>query len=335
MIQSSAFRLDDRSNVAEVRRAVRQHAARLGWGDTPRADAEIVATELATNLVKHARDGVIAITSHPDGRNGVLVLVSVDRGPGMSDVEQCLRDGFSTQGSPGTGLGAVRRLARSVDVLSDPSGTVVMAELEHRSGVADADAEPLPFRFAALSVAKEGEPVSGDGWACRTHRRGLAVLVCDGLGHGVEAGTVTARAIDRFRSGGWDTPKEALAGIDAALKSSRGAAAAVALVDPGAGSVTYCGIGNIAGGIFGAGRDRRLVSMNGILGGTSQRMTEFEYEWREGAVLLVHSDGVSARWQARRWPALWSRHPGVIAGVVYRDCARGTDDAVIVAVTGK
>src|SRR5690606_14957026 len=113
---------------------------------------------------------------------------------------------------------------------------------------------------------------------------------------------------------------EALTGIDAALKSSRGAAAAVALVDPEAESVTYCGIGNIAAGIFGAGRDRRLVSMNGILGGASHRMMEFEYEWSEGAVLLVHSDGVSARWQSRRWPALWSRHPGAIAGVVYRDC---------------
>jgi anti-sigma regulatory factor (Ser/Thr protein kinase) len=342
MIQSSTLRVHDRSNVAEVRRAAGEHGRRLGWSDGARADAEIVATELATNLVKHARDGVVVLISDVDGAAGALVLMAIDRGPGLGDVAKCIEDGFSTAGSPGTGLGAIRRLSQQTEIDSSLQGPIVLTQIvrpvvdaEGRSTRSERAGAPLrhsPFHVAGFALPKEGEIVNGDAWAYRVSGRSLALLVCDGLGHGFEAAEASSRAVECFQSATAATPKEAMAVIHQALRPTRGAAAAVIHLDAAAGTARFCGVGNIVAGIILEGKTRHLVSHNGILGASAPRMTEFDYEWPSDATLLMHSDGISARWQPERDPHLWCRQPALTAGVVYRDLSRGTDDIAVVAV---
>jgi anti-sigma regulatory factor (Ser/Thr protein kinase) len=327
----TAFRVADRSIVAEVRRAAAARARALGWNETACGETEIVATEVATNLAKHARDGVIALAAPPEAPAGSLLVVAVDRGPGIADLARSFRDGFSTSGSPGTGLGAIRRLAYETDVVSTPEGTVMIAELRNR-GLAPAVDGPAPVRIAGFVVPKEGQVVSGDAWAHRWLDHRLAIMVCDGLGHGYEAARCAERAVESFGSTGWQTPKQLLELANEALRPTRGAAAAAVLIDPKERRVRYCGVGNIAGGIVADGRAHHMVSHNGILGAAS-RIAEFEYAWPPGATLIMHSDGLSARWQPQRWAGIWGRHPALIAGMVYRDFARGTDDAVVVVAT--
>lgn len=328
MIDSSAVRVLDRSSVAEVRRVSLDHAMRLEWSESARGNAAIVATELASNLVKHANDGVISISSAL-GQPSRLLFVAVDHGPGMADYQQCLEDGYSTRGSPGTGLGAISRLTHQLDVYSTPEGTVMVAEMRNPSSAA----VPTGLAFAGFSVATHRESANGDNWDARSEGDSLTVLVCDGLGHGHFASLAAREAVSTFRATEWSSPKEALAFIDEALRPTRGAAAAIAMIDPTAGRVRYCGVGNISGALVSESRTRHLVSQNGILGHTGTRMTEFDYPWSTGSVLVMHSDGISARWRAEQWPSLWYRHPGIISGVIYRDFMRGNDDAVAVAVT--
>lgn len=339
----SSVRLSDRSNIAEARRAAKAHAEGLGWSGEACGDAEIVASELATNLVKHAREGAISLTSRLAGERGTLLLVSVDRGPGMGDVYRCLEDGYSTSGSPGTGLGAVRRLAE-MDIATAANGTVIVAELARaaaaakggrvaRAGVA-AGRRPAAFRAGAFALQKEGQVVNGDAWACLEIGGSLAVLVCDGLGHGSLAAEASSRAVRCFLDKGWQTPQEALARMDEALRPTRGAAAAVCLVDPAARQARYCGVGNVVAGIAAGSCSRHLVSQAGILGGGVRRLSEFEYEWLPDATLIMHSDGISGRWQPEQFTDLRGRHPALVAGCLYRDLTRGFDDVVVVAVTG-
>jgi anti-sigma regulatory factor (Ser/Thr protein kinase) len=325
---AEAFRMTDRSIVAEVRRAASARARALGWNDTACGESEIVATEMATNILKHARDGVVAIA--PDAEAGGLLLVAVDRGPGIADLARSFTDGYSTAGSPGTGLGAVRRLAYRTDVLSAADGTVLVAEL--RDGAARAANVRVPVRLTGFGVPKEGEVLNGDAWAYRRREDALAIMVCDGLGHGYEAAKASGRAVECFGSGAWETPKQLIELVNEALRPTRGAAGAVAVLDRSARRVRFCGVGNIVGGIVADGRARHLVSHNGILGAAS-RIAEFEYEWPPGAALIMHSDGLSGRWPLQRWDGIWRRHPALIAGVAYRDLARGTDDAVVVVVS--
>jgi anti-sigma regulatory factor (Ser/Thr protein kinase) len=336
MIDVSAIRLNDRSNVAELRRAAEQHARALGWNDRGRGDCELVATELGTNLIKHAREGVVAVSSERMGQVGTVLFVAVDRGPGMRDIERCLADGFSTTGSPGTGLGAIRRLSQSFDVESAPEGTVIVAEIVRGASGAPDDASvassvPRGPRAAVFAVAKEGQSVNGDAWAQRRMEGALALLVCDGLGHGANAATASARAVAAFREGAWETPRQALQTINEALRPTRGAAASVVMLDYGRRVARFCGVGNTVAGVVAEGHVRHFVSHNGTLGAAVPKMVEFEYPWPPGSTVLLHSDGVSGRWQPARWSHLWQRHPGLVAGTLYRDLARGTDDVVIVA----
>lgn len=328
---ASAFRINDRSIVAEVRRAAAAQARAMGWSDTACGESEIVATELATNLLKHARDGVVALSRAPAVPEG-LVLIAIDRGPGIADLARSFGDGFSTSGSPGTGLGAIRRLAFETDVVSAPDGTVMVAEMRNRAAPPPKNSERASARIAGFGVPKDGQPVNGDAWAHRSVDRTLAIMVCDGLGHGYDAAKASERAIDCFNREGWKTPKELLELANDALRPTRGAAAAVAVIELVERRVRFAGIGNIVAGIVVDDRAHHMVSSNGILG-TATRFTEFDYAWPRGATLIMHSDGLSARWQPTRWGGVWKRHPALIAGLVYRDLARGTDDAVIVVVS--
>ncbi len=335
-MSTTAIRIGDRSNVAEVRRAARTHAERLEWREGDRGDCEIVATELATNIVKHASEGAVAVTSWAEGDAGVVLVTAIDRGPGMN-VERCLEDGYSTAGSAGIGLGAVRRLS-SAGFDSTEDGTVIVAELRHptgaarRAGILEVARASPPLEVGGLVMPMEREAVSGDAWACRRRDGSLAVLVSDGLGHGQAAHEASMRAIREFCEAAWRTPREGLETIHRVLRSTRGAACALALIEPERAIVRFCGVGNISASLVDADETRHLVSQNGILGAMVPRLTEFEYPWSGTASLVLHSDGINSRWHPRRWPGLWRRHPALIAAVLYRDCARGNDDVVAVVV---
>src|SRR5690606_14222073 len=168
MIESSAIRLLDRSSVAEARRSAVEHAARAGFDDPGRSDVAIVATELATNLLRHARGGVLSVSSRLQCADGKLLLVAVDQGPGIDDLDKCFADGYSSAGSSGTGLGAISRLSTCVDVYSTPKGTVLAAELM-RAAHGSAGSR----RVGGFTLAKEGQDANGDAWDCRTITAGL------------------------------------------------------------------------------------------------------------------------------------------------------------------
>src|ERR1700730_547874 len=101
-------------------------AAELGFSAT---DSTLIATaisELARNIVSYARKGEITVkTIHAFSRHGILVIAS-DEGPGIPDVLQAMRDGFSTSGSLGLWLPGVRRLMDEFQIASPPRrGTTV------------------------------------------------------------------------------------------------------------------------------------------------------------------------------------------------------------------
>jgi anti-sigma regulatory factor (Ser/Thr protein kinase) len=329
MIETLAVRMTDSSKVAELRRMTLDYAKGLGWSEHDSGQAALIATEMGTNLIKHARDGAIVIMVDEVHSGTRLQLVSVDHGPGISDVEACLQDGYSTAGSPGTGLGAVRRMATSMDLFSAPGkGTVLSAELlgpARASGIA-----PNGYSIAGVCIPCPGESVSGDGWDYSIRDGALFIMVCDGLGHGIFAAEATKLAIAAFRREPAASVTDYLARIHEALRTTRGAAAAVVMIDRRAGKARFCGIGNIAGSIV-IGHDvRHMVSHNGILGHAAPRIAEFTYPWNDACQLVMHSDGLSGRWRADEWPGLWQRSPALIAGALCRDWDRGRDDVTAV-----
>jgi len=104
----------------------------------------------------------------------------------------------------------------------------------------------------------------------------------------------------------------------------------VALIDWQKASVAYAGVGNICGLVAASDRSKGMVSHNGILGAQLLRTQQFEYGLSRDSKVIMHSDGMSARWSLSSYPGLSVRHASVIAGVLYRDHSRSRDDVTIV-----
>jgi len=320
--------VSDASQVGEVRRAVARMAQTLALSESRRGDASIVATELATNLVRHARHGRILLQVMWHGTSGSLEILSVDGGPGMADVQRCLRDGYSTIGTPGNGLGAVKRLSDDFDIHSTPGqGTVIVSRVD-----ASTMSSSL-FTIGAVTLPAPGEHVCGDTWRSGERERELAVMVADGLGHGPEAAAAAQLAGVAFEAGAFAPPEQFYRSAHQSLTGSRGAALARAVIGA-SGDVQYSGVGNIAGSLVGSERSRGLASQNGTVGvQIRSHIAAFSHVMPAPGVLVMHSDGITSRWSFDLYPGLLLRHPAVIAGVLSRDFVRGRDDATVLAVS--
>lgn len=318
------------SQVAEARRAALGCAAALRFDADDQGKVALVATELATNLVKHGGGGELVVDARRDDLATAVELLAIDSGRGMADWAKCADDGYSTSGSPGTGLGAIRRASDAFDVYSRPEkGTVVFARIAGRSGT-PRGVEGL--ELGVVSVPYPGETECGDGWAVMSRPTVLRVLVVDGLGHGVPAAEASRAAVDAFQRGRDDSPTASMARIHESIRHTRGAAAAVGEVDVAGGVLTFCGVGNIAGLIASGDAERHLVTHNGTVGHDARRMQLFTYPWPKGSFLLLHSDGLTTHWRAGDYPGLLACRPAVAAGVLYRDFRRRRDDATVLVL---
>lgn len=328
MSNSLALPIVEPSQAGEARRTAVALASRLGFNETERGKVGLVVTEVANNLVRHARDGVLllqAVEKH--GIAGVEIL-ALDKGPGIDNISQCLQDGFSTAGTPGNGLGAIMRLSAFFDVYSIPKvGTAILTHLWRH---------PLPvnqphdnLEIGAVCLPKSGEEVSGDTWASELSSNRSLLLVADGLGHGLLAAQASLEAVRVFRENVRRHPQEIMAAAHAALRSTRGAAVAIAAIDLEHQAVRFAGIGNIAGAILSPEGSCNMVSYNGTVGHEVRKIHEFTYQWPRGALLVMHSDGLGTQWRLERYPGLSTRHPSLIAGVLYRDFNRGRDDVTV------
>ena len=317
------------SQVAEARRRATGVAEALGFDGTAAGRAAIVATELATNLVKYATGGEMLIGAYEDVTGTGVEILALDRGTGIADIADALRDGHSTGGSPGTGLGAVRRQSQAFDIAAWPGrGLAVLARV---AGNVVKPSRSIPG-WGAIGVPLRGETVNGDAHCIRPHGDGWTALVVDGLGHGPQAAQASEAAVRAFRNHEREAPGSILAAIHAALGHTRGAAASVARYEPGRGTLTFAGIGNVAGAIVTDGAVKRLVSLSGTAGLVARRIQEFEYPFTPRSLLVMCSDGIGTNWSLDAYPGLVGAHPSLVAGVIYRDFARVRDDATVLVV---
>ncbi|MFZ0761034.1 MAG: anti-sigma regulatory factor [Candidatus Sulfotelmatobacter sp.] len=116
-------------DIVNARQQGRLLATALGFSS---GDATLIATaisELARNIVTYAKSGEIRLKAINGSPRQGIQLVAQDQGPGISDIPQALRDGFSTSGSLGMGLPGVRRLVDEFEIVSEKNrGTTVTAQ---------------------------------------------------------------------------------------------------------------------------------------------------------------------------------------------------------------
>jgi anti-sigma regulatory factor (Ser/Thr protein kinase) len=329
-LQHAAFAMDDGSRVGEARRHATDLALRAGLDEVHAGRVALVVTELGNNLVRHAEGGALLIGV--DAERSEVEVISTDRGPGMQDVARSLRDGFSTGGTPGTGLGAVQRLSTDFHIHSSAGeGTVIVSRVR---SPATAGAEPAPpaVVVAGICVALPGEIACGDAWAVAFDGGRCRVMVADGLGHGPDAAEASRAALDVFTAEAWRALPSLMSAVHAGLRSTRGAAVSVLELDGEAGVVRSCGAGNVTARLLSGGSDKTLLSQHGTAGVQMRTPEEARTDWPDHAILVVHSDGIETRWSPQRLMPVLARDPALAAAILWRDHNRGRDDSTVVVL---
>src|SRR4051812_27835155 len=197
MLSSLRIIVGDESQIGQARRQSADLARELGASVQFAGRLAILIMEAATNQVRHAGGGEILLRRLRGSEGGGLDVLALDRGPGMRSVTECLRDGYSSAGTAGNGLGAIRRLADEFEIVSAPGhGTAIWCRMYFE---ADSSRKRPAFLIGAVNVALEKEEVCGDCWDVFGAESDLRVMLADGLGHGALAHDAAKAAVATLR----------------------------------------------------------------------------------------------------------------------------------------
>lgn len=344
------FPVGAEEDVGALRRAVARLAA--GRPGLRAGEAELAATELGTNLLRHAHPGGYVLF-RPAGDG--IELISVDHGPGIppervppppygspapgpSPVPASATASVPVPGERppraggglGAGLPAVRRLARDFDCYSTRAGTAVLARLDRTPRP-----PPSRWRHGGVNVPYAGESESGDGWAVRPGDGRLEAVVVDGLGHGPAAAAAARAALEEFDRQLVTDPAAYLDRAHEAMRATRGGVLGVCRIDAEHGALAFAGIGNVTGRVLHGGGSAPLLGRPGTLG-TRPAPPGPHVErvpWAPGATLVLASDGIRSGWDLAEHRELLRHDPALVAAVLHRDQGRPADDATVLIVT--
>lgn len=316
--------INEASAVGEARRRAARLAEYAGFDETTVGQISIVATELGNNLIKHTpRGGTLLVQL---SGTEIFEIVCMNQGGGADDTSMWLEDGYSTAGTLGTGLGAVKRFASIFDIYSDiEHGTAVVARFTRTR------AESV-FEVGAINLPKDGELVCGDAWATVEDGGLISAFVVDGLGHGIEANEAAVAAVQSFKSDPFADPPTMLQRAHTALRGTRGAAISTLQIDGPRSTLRFSGVGNVAAMVISLDKRRHLVPDNGTIGYEIRKIRKTEVEFNASDLVIMHTDGLSSAWNLAKYPMLTRRSASTLAGVLYRDFNKNHDDVTVVVI---
>lgn len=315
----------EQSHPGEARRWAARLANDAGLNEEDSGRVAIIVTELAQNLIKHAGGGELLFRGISQESVHGFEVIAIDKGPGM-DIAATMQDGFSTSGTPGTGLGAINRLSDKSDIFTaHKQGTIILSRVYA--------GRKLPpegrVEVGAVCVPVKGERQCGDLWQSTEYGGRFIATVVDGLGHGPEAAEAAEEAVRMFQANLEHGPCYILERAHDALKKTRGAAMSVFEREFNGNNVRFAGIGNVSSSLAMGDKMQSMVSHNGTLGAQIRRCQEFQYPYSQSAMLVMHSDGLISSWDTKQYRGLLRKDPAVIAAILYRDYSRGRDDVTV------
>jgi len=319
--------VDSEPDLIVARQKGRALAAEIGFDSTDQTLIATAISELSRNIRLYAKRGEIVLCAIAEnGRRGIA-LEARDEGPGIADVTRALEPGFSTSGGLGLGLPGVRRLADEFEVVSNAgTGTRVSVKkwLVHRpwleSGVAGS--------------ALPGQRESGDAHVVWCQPEAAVVAVVDGLGHGSEATRVAALAVATIDAATPAAPATMIQLCHDRLRTTRGVVMSMAAFDRASSTMTWVGVGNVAGVLLrgdhhASPSEEHLLLRGGVIGAVLPNLYVATLPVAPGDTLVFATDGVRLE-----LPSDLARRasPQQIANQLLALGGRGTDDALVVAV---
>ncbi|MDX8340820.1 ATP-binding SpoIIE family protein phosphatase [Draconibacterium sp. IB214405] len=343
--QKLTLLIENESDIGICRRKSVSLGTQIGFDDVKSGEIAIVITELVTNVLKHGgRKGKILVNEvkTDDGNKGIEVWCC-DSGPGIPDIEQALKDGFSNKVSLGIGLGSIRRFSDVFEV--NPTDIPFINENDqtglNRYSNCIRTLKWVPtkkwlganrsLQIGAASRSKPGEQLNGDCYVINhISSTKTVVAVIDGLGHGKEAHMASQLAREQILLKSGQSVDNLLNHVHEGTKGTRGLVASVVSIDTEKRKVVFSGIGNIDGFVYSSDKKNNLLSYGGIIGHNMRTPRVFEYAFNPGDFLCLSSDGITSRWQFDN--INWKEHPQKNAEFLITNYSRNNDDATILIV---
>lgn len=324
-----SFRADDRSFFSILKKEIHSRVSEAGFSKKRIGEVDIIVSELTSNLAKYAVGGELLFGHTKTEDHEYVEIITLDNGPGMADVGRMLADGVSTTNTLGHGLGSIRRLSDKFDIYSQKGwGTVVLSRVYKTP---PPQRKKNKYEFKPLVIAKPGETVSGDGTYCKVTDDYLKLLVCDGLGHGIEANKAVNEAVNAFKSCPFNDPVEIIKYLHTSIRKTRGIVGTVILYNFAKKCWTICGVGNISAKLINVFNIKNYMSYNGIIGhNIANSMKAQEYSINDFQQIILCSDGLKSRWDTSRFPQINKYDMSLMAAALYQDFARRTDDMSVI-----
>jgi serine phosphatase RsbU (regulator of sigma subunit) len=165
------------------------------------------------------------------------------------------------------------------------------------------------------------------------HNGTCRIALIDGLGHGPQAAAAADAACAALAEQPALLPVDALQLCHRALAHTRGAAITVVQIDEASRRLTFTGVGNVEGRLWQSGTQKRALAYRGIVGLALPKLRSFDFELEQDWLVLLHTDGVSARFEIDALPAETRTDPRALAEAVLAGWARPTDDATVVVAS--
>jgi anti-sigma regulatory factor (Ser/Thr protein kinase) len=342
----NSIEIKDAAQVGAARRVIHGFASRLGFDENQLAELDIVVQEIGTNAVAYAERGGWLHFMTPMVDANSLELFYWDTGPGIYNLDRAVRDGVSTSGGLGSGLGAIRRLMDEFDLYSTVRTTGRLSLSSQRRtthGTALFARKWLDKEHAQAQIAqakhigvwsrpRPDETDNGDAYFIRQRASRTLYAVVDGLGHGSGAKAAADAALERLQEWRGEPLDEVLHGVHDALRVTRGAVMSAVVIDAETQSFQCAGVGNVMVRVFGTPERATPIISNGTLGARLGQLRVWTQAWAEGATCVMASDGISAAWEMDAYPGLLARSPQLLAGILMRDYGRDSDDATVLVI---
>lgn len=322
-----------------LRSRLQAAARRMGFNDTQRQNMVLVAAEMVSNQIKYAGGrGMLQIWQQP---GPVLDIVAVDFGPGIANLRQAEKDGYSTANTLGKGLGSIRRLSHESGIYTMPAtgtgnnapwhGSVFwsrffpsdksMASVQSTQAPSPAHPE---FKVGLFARALSDDRYTGDRIYLERNDRTLRWLHLDGLGHGEFAQQATNDLAGLlFRSA---ETSQVLNLVDRQLKATRGAVAMLCDLNLSEKKIQILGVGDMSAHCFIDDKLQSITFSPGILGKEHKTPQISHLGYEKQCTIITASDGIRRSWKQESFPGLFNQHPQLIAYVLGNIMGRTSDD---------
>jgi anti-sigma regulatory factor (Ser/Thr protein kinase)/serine/threonine protein phosphatase PrpC len=331
------FEVRETYDIGFIRRQITDLMTNLQFSEKKIAEVAIVVSELCSNLIKHsAVDGKIKILQIlGEGRTGIEI-VAEDKGPGIENVDEALKDGVSSRGTMGGGFGAIRRLSDFFDISSNKKmlgnstiepGTIVTVRKWSGSSLSTLGTNNSDISISVLSRPYKGLAVNGDSYYFKSFQEREIIAVIDGLGHGTQAYEAANCAVKTIDGNTHKSIEEIIRTMNKDLKKTRGAVVALFIIDKFKKEFEMLSIGNIDSRYMSENSTERLFSNNGFIGAYNGNCKTIRRAYKKGDMLVICTDGISPRWETEKYTNGFTNNPAALCNIIFKEYSRENDDA--------